>query len=56
LPIALNSCNNWPKHTFIKTPGKIIIKILKPIPAKLKKDEVLEKIESVIEEETNKIK
>ena len=56
LPIAVNSGNNWPKHTFIKTPGKIIIKILKPIPAKLKKDEVLEKIESVIEEETNKIK
>ena len=55
LPIAVNSGNNWPKHTFIKTPGKIIIKILKPIPAKLKKDEVLEKIESVIEEETNKI-
>ena len=33
----------------------VVIKILKPIPAKLKKDEVLEKIESVIEEETNKI-
>ena len=55
LPIAVNSGKNRPKHTFIKTPGKIIIKILKPIPAKLKKDEVLEKIESVIEEETNKI-
>ena len=55
LPIAVNSGHYWPKHTFIKTPGKIIIKILKPIPAKLKKDEVLEKIESAIEEETNKI-
>ena len=55
LPIAVNSGLYWPKHTFIKTPGKIIIKILKPIPAKLKKDEVLEKIESAIEEETNKI-
>jgi len=55
LPIAVNSGHYWPKHTFIKTPGKIIIKILEPIPAKLKKNEVLEKIESVIEEETNKI-
>ena len=55
LPVAVNSGLYWPKHTFIKTSGKIIIKILKPIPAKLKKDEVLEKIESVIEEETNKI-
>ena len=55
LPVAVNSGCRWPKHTFIKNPGKIIIKILNPIPAKLKKDEVLEKIESVIEEETNKI-
>jgi len=55
LPIAVNSGLYWPKHTFIKTPGKIIIKILKPIPAKLKKNVVLEKIESAIEEGTNKI-
>ena len=55
LPVAVNSGLYWPKHTFIKNPGKIIIKFLKPIPAKLKKDEVLKKIESVIEEETNKI-
>ena len=55
LPVAVNSGRYWPKHIFIKNSGKIIIKILKPIPAKLKKDEVLKKIESVIEEETNKI-
>ena len=55
LPVAVNSGRYWPKHIFIKNSGKIIIKILKPIPAKLKKDEILEKIESVIEEETNKI-
>jgi len=55
LPVAVNSGNYWPKHSFIKNPGKILIKILKPIPAKLKKDEILKKIESVIEEETNKI-
>ncbi len=55
LPVAVNSGYCWPKHTFVKTPGKIIIKILNPIPANLKKDEVLKKVESVIEEETNKI-
>ena len=55
LPVAVNSGRYWPKHIFIKNPGKIIIKILKPIPAKLKKGEVLKKIESIIEEETNKI-
>ena len=55
LPVAVNSGHYWPKHTFIKRPGKIIIKFLKPIPAKLDKSEFLKKIESVIEEETNKI-
>jgi len=55
LPVAVNSGLFWPKNTFVKTPGKIIIKILKPIPAKLNKIEVLEKIESAIEGETNKI-
>jgi len=55
LPIAVNSGYCWPKHTFVKTPGKIIIKILKIIPAKLNKVEVINKIESVIEEETNKL-
>ncbi len=53
LPIALNSGCYWPKHTFIKNPGKIIIKIMNPIPAKLKKAEILKKVESIIEKETN---
>ena len=55
LPVAVNSGLYWPKHTFIKRPGKIIIKFLKLIPPKLEKFEFLKKIESVIEEETNKI-
>ena len=55
LPVALNSGYYWPKHTFIKTSGKIIIKFLKPIPSQLDKSEFLKKIESVIEGETNEI-
>ncbi len=55
LPVAVNSGYYWPKHSFIKRPGKIIIKFLKPIPANLDKSDFLKKIESVIEEETNKI-
>ena len=55
LPVAINSGLYWPKHTFIKKPGKIIIKFLKLIPSQLEKSEFLKKIESVIEEETNKI-
>ena len=55
LPIALNSGNCWPKHSFIKRPGRITIKLLDIIPAKLERSELLKKIEKVIEEETNKI-
>jgi len=55
LPVAVNSGHFWPKHIIIKKPGKIIIKFLKLIPSQLEKSEFLQKIESVIEEETNKI-
>ena len=55
LPVALNSGHCWPKHTFIKKPGKIIIKFLNLIPSKLDRIEMLKKIESVIEEESNNL-
>ncbi len=55
MPVALNSGNFWPKHTFIKKPGKIIIKFLEKIPNNLEKFDLLNKIESNIESETNKI-
>ena len=55
LPVAINSGLYWPKHTFIKRPGHITIQILNLIPANLERSELLEKIQLVIEEETNKI-
>ena len=55
LPVALNSGYCWPKHTFIKKPGKITIKFLNLIPPKLDRIEMLKKIESAIEEETNNL-
>ena len=55
LPVALNSGCFWPKHILIKKPGKIVIKFLNLIPSKLDKLEMLKKIESVIEEETNNL-
>ena len=55
LPVVVNSGLYWPKHTFIKKSGKIIIKFLKPIPPNLEKYDFLKKIESIIEKETNKI-
>jgi len=55
LPVAVNSGNYWPKHTFIKKPGKIIIKFLPLIKANLSRGEILFEVESKIEEATNKI-
>ena len=55
LPVALNSGYCWPKHTYVKRPGHITIQFLNLIPAKLERSELLKRIESVIEEETNKI-
>ena len=55
LPIALNSGNCWPKNTFILKPGHIIIKIMPLIEENLKKNEILSNLQTVIENETNKI-
>ena len=55
LPVAVNSGKYWPKHTLIKKPGNIIINFLPPIEANLKKDIIHKKLESIIENATNKI-
>ena len=33
VPIAVNSGDCWPRNAFIKTPGKVIVSIGKPIPS-----------------------
>tara|TARA_B100000029_G_scaffold238741_2_gene235867 strand:+ start:3511 stop:4155 length:645 start_codon:yes stop_codon:yes gene_type:complete len=55
LPIAVNSGKYWPKHTFKKYPGKITISILKKIPTNLNKLEFLNRLQSEIENEVEKI-
>ena len=55
LPVVLNSGYCWPKDSFIKQSGHITIKFLDLIPTNLERSELLKKIESAIEEETNKI-
>jgi len=55
LPIAVNSGKCWPKHTFVKNSGHIIIKILPLIPSNIDKKQILKDVEVAIEVETNKI-
>jgi 1-acyl-sn-glycerol-3-phosphate acyltransferase len=55
LPVAVNSGNYWPKHTFIKKPGHIIIEFLKIIPSGLERSTILNQVQNIIEEGTKKI-
>jgi 1-acyl-sn-glycerol-3-phosphate acyltransferase len=55
LPVALNSGKCWPKHTFLKKPGRITIKILPTIEANIEKNKILKNLEDIIEKETNRI-
>ena len=55
LPVAVNSGNCWPKHTFVKNSGHIIIKILPLISSNINKKQILKDVEVAIESATNKI-
>ena len=55
LPVALNSGKFWPKHTFKKNAGHITIQILPRIKANVDRKIILKKLETQIEEATNKI-
>ncbi len=52
VPVAMNSGEHWPKGTFVKRPGKIIVSIGKPIsPEGLTPQELNERVENWIESE-----
>ena len=55
LPVAVNSGKFWPKHSFIKKPGNIIIEFLPLIDSNLPRNQVLMEVQKKIEEATNKI-
>jgi len=55
LPVALNSGLFWPRRTFMRYPGTLVVEFLDPIPPGLKRDEFLKRVETVIEEATSRI-
>jgi len=55
LPVALNSGLFWPRRTFLRYPGTLVVEFLDPIPPGLKRDEFLARVESAIEEATNRL-
>ncbi len=49
LPVALNSGLFWPRRTFLRKPGKVIVEILDPIPPGMEKEEFFKRLEREIE-------
>ena len=55
LPIALNSGLFWPRRTFMRYPGTLVVEFLDPLPPGLSRDEFLRRIRTGIEEATDRL-
>jgi 1-acyl-sn-glycerol-3-phosphate acyltransferase len=55
LPVAINAGVLWPRRTFLKYPGTIIMEFLPPIPPGLPKDVFFERLRDTIETATNRL-
>ena len=55
VPIALNSGLFWPRRTFLRFPGTVIVEVLDPIPPGLPKDEFFARLQQVMETATARL-
>jgi 1-acyl-sn-glycerol-3-phosphate acyltransferase len=55
IPVALNAGLFWPRRSFLRYPGTIIVEFLDPLPPGLPRNEFLARLESAIETATNRI-
>lgn len=55
LPIALNSGLFWPRRTFMRYPGTLVVEFLDPLPPGLPKHEFLTRVQTAIEEATARL-
>lgn len=49
VPVALNSGCFWPRNSFVKKPGRVVVEILPPLPAGLPRKEMLTSLRQQIE-------
>jgi len=54
-PVALNSGLFWPRRTFLRYPGTLVVEFLDPLPSGLPRDEFLNRMRSAIEEATSRL-
>ena len=55
LPVALNSGLFWPRRTFMRYPGTLVVEFLDPVPPGLARDEFLTRISAAIEDATARL-
>ncbi|KIZ39099.1 MULTISPECIES: lysophospholipid acyltransferase family protein [Rhodopseudomonas] len=55
LPVALNSGLFWPRRTFMRYPGTLVVEFLDPLPAGLRRREFLTRVSTAIETATNRL-
>ncbi len=55
LPVALNTGLFWPRRSFLRRPGTVVIEILEPIPPGLDRDAFFDLLKTRIEEASNRL-
>jgi len=55
LPVALNSGLFWPRRTFMRYPGTLVVEFLDPLPPGLSREEFLARLKSTIEETSDRL-
>lgn len=55
VPVALNSGLYWPRRSFVKRPGRIVVEVLPPIPPGLDRKDVMARLREAIEEASGRL-
>jgi 1-acyl-sn-glycerol-3-phosphate acyltransferase len=55
IPVALNSGLFWPRRTFMRYPGTLVVEFLDPLPPGLTRKDFIARIKASIEDATNRL-
>jgi 1-acyl-sn-glycerol-3-phosphate acyltransferase len=55
IPVALNSGLFWPRRTFMRYPGTLVVEFLDPLPSGLTRKDFIARISTSIEDATNRL-
>lgn len=55
IPVALNAGLFWPRRSFMRYPGTLVVEFLDPLPAGLPRKEFMMRISTAIEDATNRL-